>query len=53
MRAVANRYDANAVVLAEWKKGWQPVFYELDRRRMVWSPIDPARFILVSPVTWG
>jgi hypothetical protein len=42
LRAVADRYHANSVVLAEWKKGSQPEFYELDRKRMVWRSVDPG-----------
>ena len=42
MRAVADRYHAKVVVLAEWKKGSQPVFSKLDRSRMVWKPVDPG-----------
>lgn len=49
LQAVAYRYDAKAVVLAVWKKGTEPSFFVLRRRkdgqpdlRDPWQPTDPG-----------
>jgi hypothetical protein len=39
LRKVGDKYDAKAVVLAEWKKGRQPVFYQLGFDD-VWKKLD-------------
>ena len=43
LRAVSARYHAKEVVLAEWKKGSQPVFFVLDEKKSRWNQIaDPG-----------
>jgi hypothetical protein len=42
LKVVAQYYHAKAIVLAEWKKGSQPLFFELDMERESWSPADPG-----------
>jgi hypothetical protein len=39
LRKVGDKYDAKAVVLAEWKKGKQPVLYQLGFGD-VWIKLD-------------
>jgi len=42
LKAVAEHYHAKAIVLAEWKKGSQPEFYQLDTTTDTWRPADPG-----------
>jgi hypothetical protein len=49
LRAVARRYGAKYVVLAEWRKGTQPNFFCLKRilpkethPRDAWELVDPG-----------
>ncbi len=44
LKAVAKHHKAKAVLLAEWKKGKNPILFRLGRTR--WTPVQPIEIFV-------